>query len=101
MTANTGQKVSGERLEELRVFLKERLEGLRHTKKEVKEARGRIVTQIRMDKLVGPYYADLLAVLDDYERLRLEVKYPDPESMPAELAAKFCPFKDPLHFHHD
>ena len=46
-------------------------------------------------------FTDLLAVLDDYEGLRLEQKYPDPEDMPGELAAKYCPFNDHLHFHHD
>lgn len=35
------------------------------------------------------------------EELRLQLKYPDPEDMPGELAAKYCPFNDPLHFHHD
>ena len=51
---------------------------------------------------------DLLAILDDYsalkaenERLLLQIQYPDPEDMPGELAAKFCPFNEPFHFHHD
>jgi len=50
----------------------------------------------------------MLDILDDYsalkaenEELRLREKYPDPEDMPGELAAKFCPFNDELHFHHD
>jgi hypothetical protein len=52
--------------------------------------------------------ADLFSILDDYvalkvenEDLRLQVKYPDPEDVPGELAKKFCPFNDELHFHHD
>lgn len=53
-------------------------------------------------------YEDRMAMLERAEKaealveeLRLQLKYPDPEDMPGELAAKFCPFKDPLHFHHD
>jgi chromosome segregation ATPase len=37
----------------------------------------------------------------EVENLRNDSKYPDPEDMPGELAAKHCPFNDPLHFHHD
>ena len=41
------------------------------------------------------------ALLAEVEQLRLEAKYLDPEDMPGDLAAKFCPFNDQLHFHHD
>ena len=40
-------------------------------------------------------------LLAEIEELQLQLKYPDPEDMPGELAAKYCPFNDPLHFHHD
>jgi hypothetical protein len=52
--------------------------------------------------------AVLRAVVDERDALKAEVEglrtqlnYPDPEDMPGELAANYCPFKDPLHFHHD
>lgn len=49
------------------------------------------------------FYAEQRAEKAEAERdeLRLQLKYPDPEDMPGELAAKYCPFNDPLHFHHD
>ena len=44
---------------------------------------------------------DYARVKEENERLREQLQYPDPEDMPVELAAKYCPFNDPFHFHHD
>ena len=43
---------------------------------------------------------DRIAVLEE-EKRQTAFFETDPESWPQERAIKYCPFKDPLHFHHD
>lgn len=58
------------------------------------EAREAVVEAGQLRKRVAELEAEI-------SNLLLQAKYPDPEDMPGELAAKFCPFNEPMHFHHD
>lgn len=79
-----------ERLAYLRSFLKERVKDLKSIEKAAKKSEGKLVTPIRMDLYLGPIYADLLGVLEDYERAR-EAEPPAPTDHEREVMASYVP----------
>jgi hypothetical protein len=66
--------IDAKRITELREWLQGHVDDLKLIEKEAKKARGKLVTPIRMDLLVGPYYADLLLILDRYEAALLLIE---------------------------
>jgi len=66
-----------ERINQLRAFLQTRIDDLKVIEKEAKKAKRKLVTPVRMDLYLGPFYTDLLAVLDLYEKLLTEQKLSD------------------------